>query len=243
MIYRKMRSVPAVIAGIFLLAAAGWGVMPAGAGGGHKKAEKGRVEEKGRGGGMPMSGGQMKMGGHDDKGGHMEKGGHGGAMPMSGGHMEKGGHGGGHGAPTIKGLSKIQAKGFRLVSDLHCNACHYIGTELEHGEGHGGGHGGVAPDLTYLGDKFRPGWLYEFIRKPHTIRPWLNIRMPDFRLSESETVSLVKHLSRDMRSRILPSLPKSIAVKGGAPVVAVKSVFKLLTDVISVVIPPTDRAA
>jgi hypothetical protein len=65
MIYRKMRSIPAVIAEIFLIAAAGWGAVPAGAGGGspghgHGKAEKGYVEKKGHGA-MPMSGGHMKM--------------------------------------------------------------------------------------------------------------------------------------------------------------------------------------
>ncbi len=154
------------------------------AGHGHGKAKKDHEKEKEKGhhGGMPMSGGQMKMGDH------METGGHG---------------GGGHGGAPSKGLSKIQARGFKLISGLHCNACHFIAPEMAHGAGHGGGHGGVAPDLSFLGDKFRPDWLFEFLRKPHVIRPWLNIRMPNFRFNESEAVSLVKHLSMDMRD---PSL-------------------------------------
>ncbi|MFP6869605.1 MAG: cytochrome c [Nitrospinota bacterium] len=53
-------------------------------------------------------------------------------------------------------------------------------------------------------DKFRPDWLFEFLHKPKVIRPWLNIRMPNFRFNESEAVSLVKHLGEDMRA---PSLP------------------------------------
>ncbi|MFQ5693015.1 MAG: c-type cytochrome, partial [Nitrospinota bacterium] len=65
----------------------------------------------------------------------------------------------------------------------------------------------VAPDLSFPGDKFRPDWLYGFLRKPHPIRPWLKIRMPSFRLTEEEAVALVRHLSRDMRQRRLPPLP------------------------------------
>jgi len=112
----------------------------------------------------------------------------------------------GHG-DVPKGLTPQQEKGSNLISALHCNACHYIRPELEHGAGHGGGHGGVAPNLANLGDKFRPGWLFEFLQKPHTIRPWLKIRMPDFRLTEQETVALVQHISEDMVGTGRPSLP------------------------------------
>ncbi|MFQ5852642.1 MAG: c-type cytochrome [Candidatus Binatia bacterium] len=112
----------------------------------------------------------------------------------------------GHGEGP-KGLTPLQKKGFRLISSLHCNACHFISPELEHGAGHGGGHAGVAPDLTNLGSKFRPDWLFEFLQKPHTIRPWLETRMPDFRLTEQEAVALVKHISKDMVGTSHPPLP------------------------------------
>lgn len=188
--YKKPRIVAFMMLGMFFIAQAiGVPALSQAGGGpaghGHGKAKKDHEKEKKKGphGGMPMSGGQMKMGDH------METGGHG---------------GGGHGGPAIKDFSKIQARGFKLISDLHCNACHFITSEMAHGAGHGGGHGGVAPDLSFLGDKFRPDWLFEFLRKPHVIRPWLNIRMPNFRFNESEAVSLVKHLSKDMRD---PSLP------------------------------------
>ncbi|MFQ5915478.1 MAG: c-type cytochrome, partial [Nitrospinota bacterium] len=104
-------------------------------------------------------------------------------------------------------LPPAAAKGFRLISDLHCNACHYIGPELKHGKAHARGHGVVAPDLSFPGDKFRPDWLYEFLRKPHPFRPWLKTRMPDFRLTEAEGVALVRHLTRDMRNPHSPPLP------------------------------------
>jgi len=133
----------------------------------------------------------MAPGGHSTK----EKA-HGPGMSTAGGHGE-----------VPKGLTPLQQKGSLLISSLHCNACHYVGPELEHGAGHSGGHGGVAPDLTNLGDKFQPSWLFEFLRKPHTIRPWLKIRMPDFRLTEQEAVALVRHISKDMVGTNRPSLP------------------------------------
>lgn len=106
----------------------------------------------------------------------------------------------------MKGFTPLEMKGMKLVTGLHCNACHYIGKELDHGAGHQGGHGAVAPDLTFLGDKFRASWLFEYLQKPHVVRPWLSIRMPTFRLTEADTVALVKHLTQDMRERnISPS--------------------------------------
>jgi len=130
-------------------------------------------------------------------GGHFAKEeGHGPDMSAAGGHGE-----------VPKGLTPIQQKGSLLISTMHCNACHYIAPELEHGAGHGGGHAGVAPDLTNLGSKFRSGWLFEFLKKPQTIRPWLKIRMPDFRLTEQEATALVRHISKDMVGASQPSLP------------------------------------
>ncbi len=123
-------------------------------------------------------------------------------------HQDRIGAGGRHGHREVqKRLTPRQGKGFQLISTLHCNACHYISSELEHGAGHRGGHAGVAPDLTNLGDKFRPGWLFEFLQKPHIIRPWLKIRMPDFRLTEQEIVALVLHISKDMVRTSRSSLP------------------------------------
>jgi len=130
-------------------------------------------------------------------------------------HQDRIGAGGRHGHREVqKRLTTHQEKGFQLISALHCNACHYISSEFEHGVGHRGGHAGVAPDLTNLGDKFRPGWLFEFLQKPHIIRPWLKIRMPNFRLTEQEIVALVWHISKDMvgkSPRFLPAVELSSA--------------------------------
>ncbi|MDA1000463.1 MAG: c-type cytochrome [bacterium] len=120
----------------------------------------------------------------------MPAGGHGDGAPGGGGPP----HGG---AP--QGMNPMQAEGFRLVSELHCNACHYISKELEHGASHGGGHGAVAPNIAFLGEKFLPEWLFDFLQMPDTLRPWLKTRMPNYHLSEFETVALVRHIEADHR--------------------------------------------
>ncbi len=40
------------------------------------------------------------------------------------------------------------------------------------------------PLLTPEGAKVQPDWLYAFFRGPITIRPWLDVRMPTFRLED-----------------------------------------------------------
>ena len=181
------------------------------------------------------------MGGHraeakEEKGpGHMEMKGTAAGHPAKEGHHAEGkeekehGHGA---AEMMNGLTPLQANGLRLVSDLHCNACHYISEALEHGEGHGGGHGGVAPTLGFVGDKFRPDWLFDFIQKPHTIRPWLAIRMPQFRLTEEEAVSLVKHLTEDMKNpEPLPELKFAVSpAERGTLLVSGKKLMSLLVS-------------
>jgi len=131
-----------------------------------------------------------------------------GAMGGRGGHAEEEhwhGDGPAPGTPP-PGLDALELKGFHLVSNLHCNACHYVTPSLTHGPGHGHQHGGV-PDLALAGGKFRADWLYDFIRSPEVVRPWLAIRMPRFELSKTEAVSLVDHLATDFRS--VDAVPES----------------------------------
>jgi hypothetical protein len=40
------------------------------------------------------------------------------------------------------------------------------------------------------GEKVIPLWLFNFLKNPSTIRPWLNVRMPTFGLTDHETASI-----------------------------------------------------
>ncbi len=89
------------------------------------------------------------------------------------------------------------AKGRRLVRSFNCVGCHII-------EGEGGdirvryeGRLNEAPPPLVLrkgtlseGDKVQTKWLFEFLHRPHPIRPWLQIRMPTFGLRDSHVAAL-----------------------------------------------------
>lgn len=111
-------------------------------------------------------------------------------------------------------LSPLASEGREMVEQLHCSACHLVEPALAHEQQHGGGHGQVAPDLTFEGDKVRPEWLFSFLRGPHTLRPWLRIRMPDFRFSDEEALSLTLHIISDMRDKGMPPLPGKFKYRG-----------------------------
>jgi len=113
-----------------------------------------------------------------------------------------------------KELSPLVAEGREMVEKFHCIACHFVEPALAHEQQHGGGHGQVAPDLTFEGDKVRPEWLFSFLKGPHTLRPWLQIRMPNFRFSDEEALALTLHIVNDMRDKGMPPLPGKFKYRG-----------------------------
>ena len=72
----------------------------------------------------------------------------------------------------------------KLVEDLNCLACHSI-------RGRGGT---LAPDLTYEGSRVRRDWLTRFLKKPDTIRLYMQERMPKFHLSDAEVETIVSYM-------------------------------------------------
>ena len=51
------------------------------------------------------------------------------------------------------------------------------------------------PVLYGEGRKVQCTWLFSFLEEPVALRPWLDIRMPTFRLSEKEATSISKYLA------------------------------------------------
>ncbi|MEK7699310.1 MAG: c-type cytochrome, partial [Planctomycetota bacterium] len=50
-----------------------------------------------------------------------------------------------------------------------------------------------APPLLYgEGKKVQPEWLFEFLKEPFDLRPWLDVKMPTFGLPDSEATSLAR---------------------------------------------------
>jgi mono/diheme cytochrome c family protein len=82
-----------------------------------------------------------------------------------------------------------------LVAQYNCIACHNI-------EGRGGWiQGTLAPEKAYMappslqgaGGKIQGDWLFRFLNRPTTVRPWLKIRMPSFNLTDQEFNDIIRY--------------------------------------------------
>ncbi|HET6267975.1 MAG TPA: c-type cytochrome, partial [Acidobacteriota bacterium] len=87
---------------------------------------------------------------------------------------------------------QVAEKGKWLLLQKNCVACHNI-------DGWGGEirtiitEQGMAPPLLISeGEKVQSDWLFKFLKNPGQIRPWLKVRMPNFRLSDEEANTLVQ---------------------------------------------------
>ncbi len=81
-------------------------------------------------------------------------------------------------------------KGRQLVRDRNCTGCHIFNQQ-------GGAIRDTIEDPGYFppaidgeGEKVIPFWLFNFIKAPSTIRPWLNARMPSFHMNDGEVVTI-----------------------------------------------------
>lgn len=83
-------------------------------------------------------------------------------------------------APSAKGSSE---NGEKLVKTLGCLACHSAaGVDASH----------FGPELSGLGSKVSPEWLYTWLKNPKHYSP--NTRMPDLRLSDQEASDITAYL-------------------------------------------------
>ncbi len=94
----------------------------------------------------------------------------------------------------LSAREQVIEKGRRMVRDHNCYGCHTV-------DGHTGGirayyqeDPGLAPPLLFgEGKKVQSYWLYEFLKSPAMIRPWLNVRMPTFGFTDEEATALVNY--------------------------------------------------
>jgi mono/diheme cytochrome c family protein len=100
-------------------------------------------------------------------------------------------------------VQKRIVEGQRLVAKYNCTGCHVI-------EGQGGfirtyyeDNLSLAPPvLQGEGAKVQSDWLFGFLKAPVPIRPWLQIRMPTFNLSDEDANTLVDYFTALVRQEI-----------------------------------------
>ena len=93
---------------------------------------------------------------------------------------------------VLNAQEQVAEKGRMLAMEKNCIACHNI-------DGWGGEiqtviteEGMAPPALLNEGEKVQSDWLFQFLKSPGKIRPWLSVRMPNFRLSDEEANTLVQ---------------------------------------------------
>lgn len=92
----------------------------------------------------------------------------------------------------LHGEEVVANAGWRSVRSHNCLGCHEI-------EGEGGDlralfeDPGLAPPILMgEGDRVQAEWLYNFLKNPTTIRPWVKVRMPTFQFSDEEANELIR---------------------------------------------------
>jgi mono/diheme cytochrome c family protein len=128
------------------------------------------------------------------------------------------------------GMNPTQAavfKGERLVFWNGCRNCHVV-------EKRGGqirdqydeeSMTFAPPVLTGEGAKVQPVWLFEFLKAPSTLRPWLSVRMPTFHFSDAEAADLV-HYFAAASSKSFPYLTPEVSPITGARAREADQLFK-----------------
>jgi len=108
--------------------------------------------------------------------------------------------------------TRAEEDGARLAAELGCAGCH-AGLDVAVATP------GRAPDLRFAGLRYRPGYLFTYLREPGRVRRHLGAaRMPDFRLSEPEALALTLFLAAQRAEpEAALGLPVPAAVPSATP--------------------------
>ena len=93
-------------------------------------------------------------------------------------------------------------EGKKLFESVGCQACHVVGDMKKVRETRGTSYD-IAPELSRVGSKVNPAWIYDWIRNPRHYNPMT--KMPNLRLTDNEAKNLVAYLGTLKDDRQLPS--------------------------------------
>ena len=93
--------------------------------------------------------------------------------------------------------SRVQqvVEGRRLMQQYNCVGCHEIEKRGGFVKKYYENTAAAPPPLNGEGEKVQSNWLFGFLKNPYPLRPWLEIRMPTFGLSDEHTTRLVNYFN------------------------------------------------
>jgi mono/diheme cytochrome c family protein len=86
-------------------------------------------------------------------------------------------------------------EGRRLMQQYNCVGCHEIEKRGGFVKKYYENTASAPPPLNGEGEKVQSNWLFSFLKAPFPLRPWLDIRMPTFGLSDEHTTQLVNYFN------------------------------------------------
>ncbi len=98
--------------------------------------------------------------------------------------------------PSRADREVVVLRGRELVSHYNCTGCHsFDGREGSIRKFYEDDIDNAPPVLYGEGLKVQPDWLFNFLKKPVRLRPWLQVRMPTFGLNDGEVSALVDYFA------------------------------------------------
>lgn len=102
----------------------------------------------------------------------------------------------GHRYQADQGLRVRQVfEGRRLMQQYNCVGCHEIENRGGYVKKYYENPALAPPPLNGQGEKVQSQWFFGFMKAPIPLRPWLDIRMPTFGLSDSHTTELINYFN------------------------------------------------
>ncbi len=102
----------------------------------------------------------------------------------------------GHRFQADQGLRVVQVvEGRRLMHQYNCIGCHEIEKRGGFVKKYYENPASAPPPLNGQGEKVQSNWFFSFLKAPIPVRPWLEIRMPTFGLTDGHANLLVSYFN------------------------------------------------
>jgi mono/diheme cytochrome c family protein len=86
-------------------------------------------------------------------------------------------------------------EGRRLMHQYNCIGCHEIEKRGGFIKKYYDNPASAPPSLNGEGEKLQSNWFFDFLKAPFALRPWLQIRMPTFGMSDEHANQLVSYFN------------------------------------------------
>lgn len=90
---------------------------------------------------------------------------------------------------------RINERGAWMVQHFNCKGCHEIlADEKSRIRNYIAKQSMVPPRIVNEAEKVQPTWLFNYLKRPSAMRPWLEIRMPAFNIPYNDITLLIQYL-------------------------------------------------